>query len=95
MSLNYLHECPECGRKAVKEEYCAKCRQKPRKPLSRAETNTRAAIEQSMTKEQATWLYNDAVERLLINDTDQEAWYDKRRARARLFREDIDVNTLI
>ena len=61
---------------------------------TRAEINAQAEVEQSMTLEQARWLFNDASGRLLLNDKDQEAWFDKRRAIGRLNREDITEDTL-
>ena len=63
--------------------------------MTRGKINARAEIEQSMDLEQAQWLYNDASERLSMNKDDQEAWHDKRRARARLEREEIKEDTLI
>lgn len=96
----YLRSCIECGGKTIKEDVCSKCRRKAKHPgvknyITRSEVNANAITEQSMTLEQAEWLYADAMERLRVNQTDQEAWHDKRRAVARLSREEIDTNTLI
>ena len=97
----YLRSCIECGGKTIKQDVCSKCRQKAAHPGSREDFVTKnefkatAIIEQSMTREQAEWLYNDALERLKINQEDQQAWHDKRRAFARLSREEVDTETLI
>lgn len=95
----YLRSCIECGGKTIKEDVCSKCRQKAEHPgvknyITRSEVNANAITEQSMTLEQAEWLYADAMERLKVNQSDQEAWHDKRRAVARLSREEIDESTL-
>ena len=62
--------------------------------MTRGKINAIAEIEQSMDIEQAQCLYNDTSERLSMNKDDQEAWLDKRRARARLEREDITEGTM-
>lgn len=88
--------CSVCGNHTFKEEICYKCRVKPeRTTTSLSDRLTYATSEQEMTPEQAEQLYNDAMERLSIDHTDQQAWHDKRRASARLSREEIDTNTLI
>lgn len=81
--------CSVCGQGTLKEEVCYKCRVKPSSDLSmsRAEVNLRATIEQGMTEDEALDLYNDAIRRIKENEKDQQAWHDKRRAKARLFRE--------
>lgn len=84
--------CTRCDGITVRFDVCSNCRkkevQKKEKPTSRAETDRKAEIEQSMTMEQARWLYKDAMHRISFNSLDMEAWRDKRRARARIFRED-------
>ena len=89
--------CSVCGQGTLKEEVCYKCRVRPSQDLSmsRAEVNLRATIEQGMTEDEALDLYNDAMRRIKENEKDKQAWHDKRRAKARLFREVVDEATLI
>lgn len=79
----------------MKEDVCYDCRELKRhahdksEVVTRKQTDQKAIVEQSMTVDEAEFLYNDAIARLLVDDKDEEAWYDKRRAYARLNREDI------
>jgi hypothetical protein len=86
--------CRECDGITIAEDVCSKCRKKnyvkKETHSSRAFINEQAIIEQSMTLDQAMWLYSDASNRLLIDDKDKKAWHDKRRARARLDLKDPD-----
>lgn len=95
--MNEIQQCTLCGGKSIGKDTCYSCRTKKKtdKMVTRAETNILASIEQEMTLEQAQCIYDDAMIRLRVDDKDQEAWHDKRRAVARLSREEIDTNTLI
>ena len=91
--------CLECGGITRKEDVCSRCRQKKQHAtrenfVTRRETNALVEVEQSMTLEQAEFLYNDSLERIKIDSEDAIAWHDKRRARARIDREEINEGTL-
>lgn len=98
MALNYVRKCAECGGKSMKNEFCAKCRDKKKEPfISREMTNARAEAIISLPREEALerlQTSKDAI-RVLGVDCPESVWHEMRQMKAILNREQVTEETLI